>query len=60
MRTLGHGDVAPAARPAEDGLGGLGGVDAVEQRHADEGGDEADEGRGEGEGCVDGNAVADL
>lgn len=60
VRLSGHGDRLPAAGPAEQGVGGGGGVDSVEEDDGDERGCEAEQGRGEHHWCVEGVIVADL
>ena len=60
VRLSRHFDVGPVARPALDCSRGGGRVDAVEERRRDDGGDDADEGRAEGEEGVDRGVVAEL
>lgn len=55
-----HVDVGPVAGPAVDCSRDGGAVDAVEEGGCDDGGDDADEGRAEGEEGVEGGVVADL
>lgn len=56
----GHGHGLPAACPAEEGVGGGRGVGGIEEYDGHEGRNEAEEGRGEHHGRVEGSVVADL
>lgn len=60
LRPLGHGDRLPPAGPAEQRVFSLGCVDGVEEDHGDDGRNQADEGRCEGEGCVHCDFAAEL
>ena len=59
-RRLGHGHVAPAARPREEGVGRVGGVGRVVEDDRDQGAGDAQEGGQEGDGGVGGGAGAEL
>lgn len=62
-RRVGGGEVAPAAAPGEEGVGGGGLVGDVKQNDGDDGDDETDKGGGEGErgvGVGGGQFGADL
>jgi hypothetical protein len=60
VRRLRHGDVLPAARPRDEGVGRLGGVDGVVEDDGDERAYEAEEGGEDGCGGVDGGFGAEL
>lgn len=60
VRLGSHGYRLPAARPADQGVGGGGGVDGVEEDDCDERGCEAEQGRDEHHWRVKGGVLADL